>query len=506
MQTLMRQIGRYEILEELGRGVMGTVYKARDSQIGRIVAIKVILTANLEPEELEKYRHRFQREAQAAGRMSHPGIVTVYDFAEDENGHPYLVMEYVDGQPLDKLLAPGSERPTLERILSIGIQVAQALDYAHRSGVVHRDIKPANILVTHDGRAKIADFGVAKLAGTQLTQDGQLVGTPAYMSPEQFRGASVDARSDIFSLGGVLYWMCTAEKPFTGDTFTTVSFKIVYASPVSARQLNPALPPALDRVLSRCLAKNPDDRYPTAAQLAADLEAIRSGGRGSAIETGNLWASVHSWVRHRPGAAALLLLVVALLGADYWLWVKYRNQQRVSQSTVSLQKPAVPSANSTSPASSVAPAALTPATAPAQAPLPLAEPTASGRPSTRAKRERSRQPAALSMLHVTCTHNIRAGKLEIFSDGKWLLEEPLHGEDQGFVFMSVVKGKTETSAPLPAGKHALRVKISSSLDHYKEEGIIRGSFPEGGSRTLLVTLGKGSSVPGLNRRLTLSWR
>ena len=193
----MQQIGRFEILEELGRGSMGAVYKARDPRIDRIVAIKIILTAVLDPADLDQYRLRFQREAQAAGRMSHAGIVAIYDIAEDESGQPYLVMEFVEGTPLNKLIAPGKERLPLAKTLDLAAQVARALDYAHRRGVVHRDIKPANIMVTPEGVAKIADFGIAKLAGTQLTQAGQLVGTPAFMSPEQFSGAEVDGRSDL---------------------------------------------------------------------------------------------------------------------------------------------------------------------------------------------------------------------------------------------------------------------------------------------------------------------
>ena len=277
-----QRIGRYEILQELGRGAMGAVYKARDPQIDRTVALKVILTGNLSAQDLQHYKERFYREAQAAGKMSHPGIVTVYDVAEDASGQPYLVMEFVEGTTLDHLLvppgsAPGGERPPLGQLLDIGAQVAEALDYAHRRGVIHRDIKPANILITSESKAKIADFGIAKLAGSQLTQVGQLMGTPAFMSPEQWTGSAVDSRSDLFSLGAVLYWMFTGEKPFAGDTVTAISFKVVQGSPIPARQLNPALPAAIDNILSRCLAKNPEGRYPTGKELAADLEAVKAG-------------------------------------------------------------------------------------------------------------------------------------------------------------------------------------------------------------------------------------
>jgi serine/threonine-protein kinase len=273
----MERIGRYEVLAELGRGSMGAVFRARDPQIGRIVAVKIILTANLSPDDLELYKQRFVREAQAAGQMAHPGIVTIHDIAADATGQPYLVMEFIEGTPLDKLLQPGGERLPLAQCLEIGIQVAEALDYAHRRGVVHRDVKPANILLTAEGRAKIADFGIAKLAGVQMTQAGHMVGTPAFMSPEQFSGGTVDARTDLFSLGAMLYWMFTGERPFAGDTLTTVSFKVVYTAPIPAKQLNPSLPPEVDNILSRCLAKNPDDRYPSCRELAADLKALKEG-------------------------------------------------------------------------------------------------------------------------------------------------------------------------------------------------------------------------------------
>jgi class 3 adenylate cyclase len=276
-----RRLGRYEIVQELGRGAMGAVYKARDPQIDRTVAIKVIVVGNQPPEAMEEYLVRFRREAQTAGRMSHSGIVTIYDVAEDDEGQPYLVMEYVEGSSLEKLLAtnrpgqPGAEW-RLRQLLGIAVQVADALDYAHRRNVIHRDIKPANILVTPEGWAKIADFGVAKLAGTQLTHSGLIVGTPAFMSPEQVTGGTVDARSDIFSFGILLYWMCTGSRPFPGESITEVAYKVVHTPPPPAREMNAELPPELEDILSRCLAKKPEERYQTARELAVDLEAVRA--------------------------------------------------------------------------------------------------------------------------------------------------------------------------------------------------------------------------------------
>jgi class 3 adenylate cyclase/tRNA A-37 threonylcarbamoyl transferase component Bud32 len=273
----VRTIGRYEIVEELGRGAMGAVYKAIDPQIGRTVALKVILTRGLTSEEMRTLKERFYREARAAGKLTHPGIVTIYDVAEDSYGSPYLVMEFVEGTSLDKALAPGGTAqsfPFSER-LSLAIEIAAALDYAHRNGVIHRDIKPSNILMTRDGHSKIADFGIAKLVGSQATIGGQVLGTPAFVSPEQLTGSPADGRSDIFSLGVMLYWIFTGERPFHGETMTTISYKVVHTMPPPARELNRALPEELDQILFRCLAKNPADRYQAASELTAELESLR---------------------------------------------------------------------------------------------------------------------------------------------------------------------------------------------------------------------------------------
>jgi len=250
---------------------MGAVYKARDPQIGRTVAIKVILTTGLTPEGIEEYKQRFTREAQVAGQMTHPGIVTIHDIGEDENGQPFLVMEFLEGTPLERMKVP------LDNPVDIAVQLAEALDYAHRRGVIHRDLKPANVIIGPDGRAKVLDFGIAQLAGSQLTQVGQLLGTPAFMSPEQFSGAKVDARSDIFSLGTVVYWMCTGKNPFMGKSLAAVALKVMQITPTPVKELNAALPPDIDTVLTRCMAKDSSERYPSAAALAADLKALQAG-------------------------------------------------------------------------------------------------------------------------------------------------------------------------------------------------------------------------------------
>lgn len=272
-----KTIGRYEIEEELGHGAMGAVYRAHDPLMGRTVAIKTILTSALEGAYATEYRARFEREARAAGSMSHPGIVTVYDVGED-NKNPYLVMEFVEGQTLSDALRQGTRFP-LDRTSDIGRQVAEALGYAHRKGIIHRDIKPANIMLTKDEangkeRARIMDFGVAKLAGGEVTTTGQLLGTPAFMPPEQFTGAPIDGRTDIFALGVILYRMTTGEQPFPGETMTAVSYKVVHTEPVPPARLNPAVSPALETIILKCMAKDPAQRFQTGDELAAALASL----------------------------------------------------------------------------------------------------------------------------------------------------------------------------------------------------------------------------------------
>lgn len=266
-------IGRYEILAELGHGAMGVVYKAQDPKIGRIVAIKTLSAAG-QGTELEQYRARFLVEAKSAGRLNHPNVVTVHDVTEDDQGRPCLVLEFVEGTTLDRLVI--DENIPFSRLLELITQVARALAYAHANGIVHRDVKPANIMVTKTGIAKLSDFGIAKLEGTSMTIAGQVMGTPAFMSPEQCTGTGVDHRSDIFSLGAVLYTLTAGEKPFPGDTFTSVAYKVVHVTHSPVRELNPTLPEQLDVILARCLAKNPAERYASAADLAAELEALRA--------------------------------------------------------------------------------------------------------------------------------------------------------------------------------------------------------------------------------------
>jgi serine/threonine protein kinase len=256
----VQQIGRYQILGELGRGAMGIVYKAQDPAIGRTIAIKSIRLQELTDEaERERLRERLFREAQSAGILSHPGIVTIYDIAE-EGGMAYIFMEFVNGPPLEKMLLT-EQTPDKETLLSIFRQTAAALDYAHRKGIVHRDIKPANIMIHEDGTAKVTDFGVAKIVSQQMTQAGMMMGTPSYMSPEQVQGGAISGRADQFSLGVIVYEVLTGEKPFAAEYLPTLLYKIVREDPSPVQRLNPTLGPQVEPVMRKALGKTPDERY-----------------------------------------------------------------------------------------------------------------------------------------------------------------------------------------------------------------------------------------------------
>ena len=275
----MEQIGRYRILDELGRGATGVVYRAQDPAIGRVIAIKTIRLSDFTDEaERDRLRERLFREAQSAGILSHPNIVTIYDISE-ENGLAYIFMEFVDGPPLEKIL--NSSEPLLpDGVLSILRQIALALDYAHKKGIVHRDIKPANILIHESTLAKITDFGVAKILSQQMTQSGVMMGTPNYMSPEQVQGHAVDGRADQFSLAVIAYEMLTGEKPFVADHLPSLLYRIVREDPVPPQRLNPTLSPQVEVVLRRALAKNAGERYPTAVEFVDSLaEALSANPR-----------------------------------------------------------------------------------------------------------------------------------------------------------------------------------------------------------------------------------
>ncbi len=274
----LTKLGRYEVLSELGKGAMGVVYLARDPVIGRMVAIKTIKASSMGDDDSEsrEFRERFVREAQTAGILSHPNIVTIHDIGEDpETRISFIAMEYIEGKTLKGLLLEKTPF-TWDQIANMIAQVAEAMDYAHRKGIIHRDIKPANIIVTADEKVKITDFGIAKIASSNLTTTGQFLGTPNYMSPEQVSGSPVDGRSDIFSLGVVLYELLTRRKPFTGDNLTAISYKIVHEDFTPPAELLTDVPPEFNAIVARAMAKDPWNRYQRGKDLALALQQLRA--------------------------------------------------------------------------------------------------------------------------------------------------------------------------------------------------------------------------------------
>lgn len=346
----MVTIGRYRREREIGRGAMGVVYLAHDPRLRRRVAVKTIaLPDGLTERQHQEYRERFLREAQAAAGLSHAGIVTVFDADEDPtSGAPYIAMEYVEGRSLQQRLET-SGRLAPERAFAIVKLLAQALHHAHAAGIVHRDIKPANILLREDdGTAKIADFGVARLPTSKLTQSGASIGSPAYMSPEQIRGGQVDGRSDLFSLACILYESLCGRRPFAGDDLTQIAYAVAHTDPEPITRLVPGLPAGLDRFFQRALAKDPARRFADGAALRDGLNRALEGYQPAAPQRTVLapagapvvpeaprpepmhgspstrslrppWSSTAGHpVYRRP--AAIAFLVFFILGGGWWAW------------------------------------------------------------------------------------------------------------------------------------------------------------------------------------------
>jgi serine/threonine protein kinase len=363
---IFSSIGKYRILELVGEGAMGVVYRAQDSVLDRAVAIKVMNDSIARQDDLRK---RFLHEAQAAGSLQHPNVVCIYDLGEAD-GHLFIAMEFVQGVDLEHLIESG-EALSLQARLDIIIDVLTGLAFAHKRGIVHRDIKPANIRVGEDGRAKIMDFGVAHLASSSMTSTGSILGTPTYMAPEQITEGKTSPATDIFATGGVLFQILTLMKPFDAPTLQNLFFKIITEKPRPVSELVPGLPPALDRIVLKAMAKEPSDRYASALDMANDLTNVRSKLSGPSYPASvSLSASVASaiemsrkksqtQVRNLAFAGAGALAAVALIAIA---WTRY------SQSDSSKLEAANRPAPIVAPASpQVVPAETPPATASAGA-------------------------------------------------------------------------------------------------------------------------------------------
>ena len=379
------KLGKYEVRGELGRGAMGVVYEGYDPLIERVVALKTIRADQLVGDNAPDIIARFRREAQAAGRLTHPNIVSIYDFGEDA-GVWYIAMEYIKGRELKEYFE-GQERFTTADAVRILKQILSALGYSHKLGVIHRDIKPANVILLADGTVKVADFGIAHIEKSELTQLGAVLGTPSYMSPEQIQGLPIDGRSDLFSVGVILYQFLTGERPFTGSSTITMR-KVLEENPLPPSRFNVQLPGVMDAVVKKALEKRADDRYQTAEEFAEALDAaIAKPGTASTDPTliasppaqpakpakGTTLSGLTQVVKDsRPVAAAAaarvdpsspdsrskvpVIIVVSLLAVGLAIWFGLQLRDR------SASQSAAPATSATAPA--------TPASAPAPAAAP----------------------------------------------------------------------------------------------------------------------------------------
>jgi hypothetical protein len=511
---------RYEILGPLGSGAISRVDKARDTLLGRTVALKTLVHAFGAPEQKQ-----FLREAQIVSQLSHPAIVNLYDVGIEDENVVYLVMEYVSGKTLQQVLSE-SVIP-LHRACAWAADLAGALGRAHRAGIIHGDVKPGNILVTEDGGVKLGDFGIARFA-TQVSGSGRMMGTPAYLSPEQILGESQNTRSDLFSLGIVLYQMVTGAPPFEGSSISAVCAQILSAEPMPPSQRNPALPAGIDRIILRCLAKSSADRYPSAEAFAASLYPFMHPTSEPArypVERrkASWFARPNRW---RQVSVAAVVAVLAVCGA-----LVFRHEARRFQ----VPAPPLPAAAATaaardlqghSPANALgdgkagAPPREPPVTRPREAgarpllgSMARTEPNRATLPAGRSAnatsslsaRELVSPPASpvsgaddLAALRIEIESTVGGGALAIFADQKLVLTTELH--------LGAADHPLRLERRLPAGPHQLRVALyrpDKSLQTAKE-GL--GEIRRDTANTLKIHVGRRLKL--LVRRetsLDVSW-
>jgi serine/threonine-protein kinase len=421
-----RRLGRYMIQDEIGRGMMGVVYRALDPDLGRTVALKAVqISFAVADKERATFEKRFVAEAQAAARLSHPGIVVVHDVGRDPaTGTPYIALEHLRGRTLAEITESGPMH--WKEALRMVARLAEALHHAHAEGIIHRDVKPANVMVLPSGQPKLMDFGIAKLPAAQLTSTGQFFGTPAYMSPEQFADGQVDGRSDLFSLGVVLYRLLTGTDAFAASNVAAILARISRHNPPPPSTVVPGIPPAVDAVVALALAKEPSDRFQDGAAFAHAIEQVLANPM--ATPSVPLTAPAPPARRRRlltPAAlvAGVLALAIAAVAA---VWT--------------IPRAGVPRV----------PKVLAPA------------------------------PARLT---VNFDHGLRSGTLKIWIDDQVALEEPLESRvvDDLVVFRTR-KGRAELNLDVPPGEHYIRLQIEG--EGFNGSRRIRGTFESGQARKL----------------------
>jgi protein kinase-like protein len=473
-----RILGRYEVQEEIGRGMMGVVYRALDPALGRTVALKTVsLLLAVPDEDRGGFEQRFLNEARVAAGLNHPGIVVVHDVGRDPGSDSlYIALEYLEGETLsDRVKREG--RLEWREALRLTAKVAEALHHAHQRQIVHRDVKPANIMVLPSGQPKLMDFGIAKIPAAQLTSAGEFFGTPSYMSPEQATGEPLDARSDVFSLGAVLYLLLTGARAFEAPSVPAILARVAKKDPPPPSRLTPGLPPAVDDIVARALAKDSAQRYATAQMLAEDIQDVLADRtprhratwtppppadetlRSSVSAEGAAAAPARSGPR--PHDDSLMLRLAEGVGARGMLVL-------IALVAVGIAFPlAARRANQALPL-----------------PIPLPSLLATEAPGH---------------LEIDFEHPLRSGTLRVYVDDEEVLEEALSGKvTRKILSFRMRKGSTNQVLDVTPGEHVIRVEVDSS--GFGASRRIRGIFKSGETRRLEAT------VDGLIKKdLTLTW-
>ncbi|MCG6923914.1 MAG: serine/threonine protein kinase [Acidobacteria bacterium] len=505
MAGLPQTIGRFEILRELGRGMTGVVFEARDPALSRTVALKMIDPANAVPAgEREAFTQRFESEARIAGRLSHPNIVVVHDVGQDpETEILYIALERLPGETLGALVQKGIHLPW-RQALDIGAQLADALEHAHEHGIVHRDIKPANVMLLPNGQVKLMDFGIAKLEASQLTAAGQFFGTPLYMAPEQAGNGTVDGRSDLFALGSVLYTLLTGRHAFAGDNVLQILRRVVEDDPPPPGGVVPEIPPAVDGIIARCLAKAPNDRYPSARHLREDILEVLGGRapRHSASPKPGLAAGASGASADEDGPAAATLTV------DVNPLEKLLDAPGASRAAA----PAAPRRRKAmllglGAIGALALALGVPRLLPPDTPAPEASPEANGAGSVAAGAGKVPAPPPEptpaptpppARIVVDFRHPLRSGTLRILMDGEPVVGRSVAGGVARDLLVAKLHGGVFTDlVEVEPGRHEFEVEVTwddnTRLEH------IRGVFDRDETYRLEIRLGR------LRRNLSLKW-
>jgi serine/threonine protein kinase len=514
------KLGRYEILAELGQGMMGVVYKAMDPVLGRLVALKVIrLPIPIAEEERELLEQRFLLEANMAAGLSHPNIVVVHDVGRDPGSEtPFMALEYLDGRTLAETMAKGGVAHWRDAV-RMAAQLADALHHAHGRGIVHRDIKPANIMVVSSGTPKLLDFGIAKASAAQLTADGQCWGTPSYMSPEQVVGAPLDGRSDLFSLGAVLYELLTSRRAFAGANIPQIMNRVAQEDPEPPSWVDPSLPLELDTVVLRALAKDPAQRYANGRAMVEDLEDVLHG-KPLRPRTGLVQPVAKSFradpneesswsptmalpaftLSQRRGVTrAIPWGLSAILGISLGFAARELESgslRPADMSTAAL----VPSAPATAHVAEPEPWVVTPVALPETLPAPAAKPAIA--PMVQPERVPAPPAPALAMpilvpqaklamarVAISVEHEFKRGRLKVWVDDTLVLEKTLSGiEKKSVLFFTKSKGRLAEVVDVAPGERMFRVEVDGDEDQHRG-GQVPGILKIHETRLLEVKVG-----------------